>query len=154
MMVEQLPEKENRVELSDYADALGIRRPRIKYSVSDYEAQGFAAASRLADQVFARLRIEDKTVDFGGPSFTQWEGKRIPFGGAGHMLGTCRMGTTKANSVVNSEQRSWDCRNLFIVGGAVFPTSGTANPTLTIAALAFQAADTIHKKDLPPNGRN
>jgi choline dehydrogenase-like flavoprotein len=63
--------------------------------------------------------------------------------GAGHIIGTYRMGAAKSSSVVDREQRSWDCKNLFLVGSGVFPTSATANPTLTIAALAFWAADTI-----------
>ncbi len=57
------------------------------------------------------------------------------------------MGTTKSNSVVNSEQRSWDHPNLFLVGSGVFSTVATGNPTLTIAALSLWAAQTI-KKDL------
>jgi choline dehydrogenase-like flavoprotein len=69
------------------------------------------------------------------------------FYGAGHIVGTCRMGTKKENSVVDREQRSWDHPNLFLVGSGVFPTIATGNPSLTIAALAFWAADTI-KNDL------
>ncbi len=52
-----------------------------------------------------------------------------------------------ASSVVNAEQRTHDHPNLFLLGSGVFPTAGTANPTLTIAALALWAAETI-KHDL------
>jgi glucose dehydrogenase len=62
-------------------------------------------------------------------------------------MGTYRMGTDPATSVVDAEQRSHDHPNLFLLGSGVFPTVGTANPTLTIAALALWAADTI-KGDL------
>jgi len=58
------------------------------------------------------------------------------------------MGTASCNSVVNSEQRSWDHPNLFLVGSGVFPTVATANPTLTIAGAVTVAADTILKKEL------
>jgi choline dehydrogenase-like flavoprotein len=63
--------------------------------------------------------------------------------GAGHVMGTCRMGTGKGNSVVNDMQQSWDHANLYLVGSGTFPTGATANPTLTIAALALRTADKI-----------
>jgi choline dehydrogenase-like flavoprotein len=53
------------------------------------------------------------------------------------------MGTNATNSVVNSEQRSWDHPNLFLVGSGVFPTVATGNPTLTLAALALWASQTL-----------
>jgi choline dehydrogenase-like flavoprotein len=53
------------------------------------------------------------------------------------------MGDKKADSVLNARQQSWDHSNLYMVGSGVFPTVATGNPTLTIAALAFQAADNI-----------
>ena len=63
--------------------------------------------------------------------------------GAGHIIGTLRMGSDAGNSVVDGDLRSHDHPNLFVSGSAVFPTSATANPTLTIAALALRLADTI-----------
>ena len=63
--------------------------------------------------------------------------------GAGHIIGTARMGNDPKSSVVDSELRSHDHPNLFILGSAVFPTSATANPTLTIAALSLRAADHV-----------
>jgi choline dehydrogenase-like flavoprotein len=55
------------------------------------------------------------------------------------------MGTDPKTSVVNPELRAHDHNNLFIVGGANFPTSGVLPPTLTIAALALRAAKTIQR---------
>jgi choline dehydrogenase-like flavoprotein len=45
--------------------------------------------------------------------------------------------------VVDKEQRAWDHKNLFMLGSGNFATTGTANPTLTLAALALWAAETI-----------
>jgi choline dehydrogenase-like flavoprotein len=58
-------------------------------------------------------------------------------------MGTARMGDDSATSVVDKDLRAHAHRNLFLVGAAVFSTGGTANPTLTIAALALRAADAI-----------
>ncbi|MEP1521851.1 GMC family oxidoreductase [Ascidiaceihabitans sp.] len=71
----------------------------------------------------------------------------VPLGfqyyGAGHLVGTYCMGDAAATSVVDKTSRSWDHSNLFLVGDGVFPTITTANPTLTLSALAFAAADAI-----------
>ena len=64
----------------------------------------------------------------------------------GHHLGTARMGTDSATSVVNTDCRLHETDNVYVVGGAVFPTSGQANPTLTVVALALRAADHLRKR--------
>jgi len=63
--------------------------------------------------------------------------------GAGHIMGTCRMGTDPKTSVVNSFQQAHDHNNLYLAGSSTFPTGATANPTLTLAALALRTADQI-----------
>jgi choline dehydrogenase-like flavoprotein len=69
--------------------------------------------------------------------------------GAGHIAGTHRMGANRHDSVVNWRQQTWDHENLFLVGCGNMPTLATPNPTLTMAALAFWAADNI-LEDLRP----
>lgn len=59
----------------------------------------------------------------------------------GHLMGTCRMGNDPAKSVVNRDHRVHDVRNLFVVDGSSFVTSGRQQPTCTIHALAYRAAD-------------
>jgi glucose dehydrogenase len=63
--------------------------------------------------------------------------------GSGHIVGTTIMGSASGDSVVDPDSRSWDHDNLFIVGSSTFPTITTANPTLTIAALALRTAGKI-----------
>src|SRR5215475_5474198 len=58
-----------------------------------------------------------------------------------HLLGTCRMGTDPKRSVVDAFHRTHDVRNLFLVDGSSFVTSGRNQPTCTIQALAYRAAD-------------
>jgi choline dehydrogenase-like flavoprotein len=66
-----------------------------------------------------------------------------PTDGGEHLLGTCRMGDDPETSVVDSKHRSHDIPNLFICDGSSFVTSGRGQPTMTIMALAFRAADHI-----------
>ena len=67
------------------------------------------------------------------------------FTGGGHLMGTTRMGTNPSTSVVDRDCRVHGYRNLFIASSSVFPTTGYANPTLTIVALALRLADTLVK---------
>ena len=67
-----------------------------------------------------------------------------------HLLGTCRMGKDPKTSVINSDHQTHDVRNLFLCDGGSFVTSGRGQPTMTIMALAFRAADRI--RDLAKRG--
>jgi choline dehydrogenase-like flavoprotein len=60
-----------------------------------------------------------------------------------HLLGTCRMGRDPKTSVINPDHRTHDVRNLFLCDGSSLVTSGRGQPTLTIQALAYRAADRI-----------
>jgi choline dehydrogenase-like flavoprotein len=60
-----------------------------------------------------------------------------------HLLGTCRMGSDAKTSVINSDHRTHDVKNLFLCDGSSLVTSGRGQPTMTIEALAFRAADRI-----------
>ncbi|MFT4862261.1 MAG: choline dehydrogenase-like flavoprotein [Pseudohongiellaceae bacterium] len=60
-----------------------------------------------------------------------------------HLLGTCRMGDNPDTSVVDRFNRSHDVPNLFMVDGSSMVTSGRGQPTMTIMALAFRAADNM-----------
>jgi choline dehydrogenase-like flavoprotein len=70
-------------------------------------------------------------------------GAPLDFGGSGHIMGTTRMGNNATDSVVDKNCRAHNHQNLFVLGSSVFPTSSTANPTSTIAALSLRAAEAI-----------
>jgi choline dehydrogenase-like flavoprotein len=63
--------------------------------------------------------------------------------GGAHNRGSCRMGNDPKTSVVDKFHRAHDVPNLFVVDGSNFVTSGRGQPTMTIQALAFRAADRI-----------
>ena len=72
-----------------------------------------------------------------------WAPDVAPTTVAAHLLGTARMGNDPRTSVVDRFHRAHDVRNLFICDGSSFVTSGRGQPTMTIQALAFRAADHI-----------
>ena len=136
-MIEQLPSPTNRVVLDGKErDLYGVPLPRIHYDIGDYARKGLAAARDVHNEVFGRV---------GATAIQHKE----DFKGAEHIIGTCRMGPDPAQSVVDGRLRSHDHGNLYLTGSAVFPTSGTANPTLTIAALSLRLAEEL-KKALQP----
>jgi choline dehydrogenase-like flavoprotein len=151
-LVEQSPDDANSVTLSDqYKDHLGLPRPQINYNLSEYTKQGLAAAKDTASAIFQSMGAKEFTTqpNADDPSSFQWPPgqttTRIKYFGAGHLVGTYRMGTGANDSVVNDMQRSWDHDNLYLVGSGTFPTVATANPTLTLAALCLRTADHIVK---------
>lgn len=131
------------VPSADFKDRLGIPRPEIHYELSKYTQKGFLEAKRLATHIIKDLLgAVELTTPLTPGTFT-YGNEPMSFQGAGHLMGTYRMGSDPAKSVVDKDQRSWDHKNLFLVGDGVFPSSGTSNPSLTIAALSFQAGDTV-----------
>lgn len=144
---EQLPEATNRVTIdTSYMDRLGNYRPVIEYNVSNYTRSAFVTAQDIKTQIFAKMGVYDFTkYNTTDSDYFTYENTGYSFYGAGHLVGTHRMGFTKADSVVNREQRTWDHENLYLVGCGNMPTLGTSNPTLTMAALAFWGAENIIK---------
>ncbi len=130
-LIEQFPDPENRVTLDpDQRDMYGVPRPRLAYRIDDHVRAGMAAARAAHTEIFEKL----------GASGVE---HRPEPEGAGHIIGTARMGDDPERSVVDRELRSHDHPNLFIVGSSVFPTSATANPTLTIAALSLRSVEAV-----------
>lgn len=62
-----------------------------------------------------------------------------------HLMGTARMGTDPAKSVVDQYGRSHDVPNLYIYDGSVFVTSSGFNPTGTITAIALRSVEHLIK---------
>lgn len=150
-LVEQSPDPDNRVTLSEHTDGLGLQRPKIAYSLSPYTKRGIVVAKQMQELLFQKMGATDfTTVTPDDPTRfeAQINGRRVPLNyiGAGHIMGTYRMGVSAQNSVVDSFQRSHDHDNLYLVGSGTFTTGATANPTLTLAALALRTAERIAKR--------
>src|SRR6201987_2591974 len=132
---EDLPEEHNRVTLDPVLkDSHGIPAPKIEYTIS-------ANSRKMMDHGLARGR---EILEAAGASDICINDP-IPWGGW-HLLGTARMGTDPSRSVVNEWGRSHDVKNLFIVDGSVFVTSGGVNPTSTIQAIALYVADQMKQR--------
>jgi choline dehydrogenase-like flavoprotein len=130
-LTEQLPLASNRLTLDlTHIEKTGLPRAAIFYQLDSYTDRALASARHMHEDMFARIGVEALWHKDGAEA-------------AGHIMGTARMGDDPATSVVDKDLRAHGYRNLFLVGAAVFPTGGTANPTLTITALALRASDAV-----------
>ncbi|MCF7992277.1 MAG: GMC family oxidoreductase [Thiohalocapsa sp.] len=136
---EQAPNPESRIMLSDQRDALGQRRTRVQWRLSALDKRTLRVSAHLIAQELGRLGIARLRL----PLWLVEDDDAWPdtlWGGCHHM-GTTRMSRTPAAGVVDTDCRVHGVDNLYIAGSSVFPTSGYANPTLTIVALALRLAD-------------
>ncbi|MFQ5548333.1 MAG: GMC family oxidoreductase [Woeseia sp.] len=89
--------------------------------------------------------LQDRTMELfdAAGAIRSWRYPVHAQAGGAHLLGTCRMGDDPASSVVDRFHRTHDIPNLFLCDGSSFVTSGRGQPTMTIMALAFRAAEHI-----------
>ncbi len=134
---EQAPRAENRVTLSDRLDVFGNPLARLHWSIGDLDRRSIRILHGVLDEEFQRRGFG--RVD--SPLISGDDGPWPISTDASHHLGTTRMGDDPGTSVVDRNCRVHGVDNLYVAGSSVFPTSGYANPTLTIVALALRLAD-------------
>jgi len=128
--LEQLPNHQNGITLDwSKKDSAGQPVMRFHYSLGGYERNGLKFAQDIFWKISNTLQSTETQIS---ETYSHH-----------HLMGTTRMGDKPLTSVVDHECRTHDHKNMFLLGSAVFPTCGTANPTLTIAALSLRAADHI-----------
>ncbi len=127
---ELLPRADNRVTLADEQDAFGMPIARFDYTQCDNDRANIAYAKATLTGILEAAGAQDTlTIDRYA-----------------HLVGGCRMGTSPADSVIDADHRVWDVPNLFVCDGSVMPTQGSANPALTIMALASRLAGRLAGK--------
>jgi choline dehydrogenase-like flavoprotein len=139
--MEQIPKQESRLDLSERKDRFGVNELRIDWRIDSLEK---ASLCRLHELVQARVAAQcgGRLESHLDPLADDWPVAQD----SAHHLGTTRMHADPRRGVVDPHCRVHSVRNLFIAGNSIFPTSGHANPTLTVVALAIRLAD--HLKGL------
>jgi choline dehydrogenase-like flavoprotein len=141
ILVEQTPNPASRVTLSTARDALGQNRIVLDWQLTEIERRTYRRAQELIGLEFGRLgigRVNARKLPEGG-----WPADLL---GANHHMGTTRMSNDPKTGVVDADGRIHGVNNLYVAGSSVFPTSGYANPTLTIVALALRLGDEIRRQ--------
>jgi choline dehydrogenase-like flavoprotein len=141
---EILPWADNRVTLAEEKDQFGLPIPHVSFNLHDNDKKLIKAGKEKVVEVMYAA----------GASEVVQEARYA------HLVGACRMGADPRTSVVDKFGRAHDVPNLFVCDGSILPTQGSANPGLTIQALAARTADylisqgqaifTSDRRDLTP----
>lgn len=144
-LVEQVPDPDSRITLSDRVDEFGVALPRLDWKVSDLERRTVVELARLfADEMRRNGLPEPQQPDW----LRENAPEAIQFRDAAHPSGTTRMSDDPNTGVVDADCRVHCVEGLFVAGSSVFPTASHANPTLMVLALALRLSDTLKSRYL------
>jgi choline dehydrogenase-like flavoprotein len=116
--------------VADVTDRHGLPVARMDYSQCENDRKNIAYAKETLRRILRAADAQD-TLEIDRYA---------------HLVGGCRMGEDPDTSVVDADHRAWEVPNLFIADGSVMPTQGSANPALTIMALASRLAKRLDAK--------
>jgi gluconate 2-dehydrogenase alpha chain len=154
MRGEHFAYRQNFMDLDPtYMDKWGDPLLRMTLDWTDYEMRQMAFGARVGNQLMeaiaqvsgARLVRRERSNAFHHYNAAQYI--------TTHIQGGAIMGSSPERSVVNPWLQHWQMPNLFVVGSSSFPQNSSANPTLTIVAVAHRAADGLIDRYLKSPGR-
>jgi choline dehydrogenase-like flavoprotein len=130
LLCELLPLPENRVTLAEETDSHGMPVARFDYTQCENDRANIAYGKGVLERIWEAAGAQDT----------------LAIDRYAHLVGGVRMGASPESSVVDSDHRAWSVPNLFVCDGSVMPTQGSANPALTIMALASRLAERLAAK--------
>ncbi|MEY4578418.1 MAG: hypothetical protein RL701_3121 [Pseudomonadota bacterium] len=145
--IEQLPLHRNRIVLSEKCDALGQPLIAVEFHRTQFEERSLRTCVDRLKAFWSRHRLSEQcALEWAEGSFAA-DGSSVQAATEqAHPAGSTRMGNDPKTSVVDAHLRVHAMPNLSIASAAVFPSSGSANPTFTIMQLALRAAEAIETK--------
>jgi len=148
---EQAPNPSSRVTLSaTQRDPLGTPRVELRWNMSPLDKQSIRTFAQVIGSELRRLGLGDVRLS----EWVQDETLELPYDrtvsnhpiGGFHHMGTTRMAADPRHGVVDADCRVHGYRDLYVAGSSTFATSGWANPTFTIVALALRLGDHLAQK--------
>lgn len=141
---EQFPRPENRIEIDQKTDALGVGRTRLYWAKAESERRTATIMTRLlgealVKQDIGRMRMRNYLTDG-----TEWPA--TDQGGGWHHMGGTRMTDSASTGVVDKNCKVFGMDNLYVGGSSVFTTGGHASPTYNIVRLALRLGDHLSAK--------
>jgi len=125
LLGEILPWADNRVTLAKEKDQFGLPVAHVTFSLHDNDRKLMRFGTRKTEEIMRAAGAQEVVHEAR----------------YAHLVGGARMGSDPASSVVDAFGRSHDIANLFVCDGSILPTQGSANPGLTIQALAARTGD-------------
>ena len=138
---EPSPNTDSRVELTGERDGLGLRRLRLHWAIAERDLESIGRVVSELGRWLGRSGLG--RLQFSRPISPE---TTESFSGNLHHMGTTRMSRDPGQGVVDADCRVFGSSNLYVASSSVFPTSGYANPTLTIVALALRLADHLRRE--------
>ncbi len=135
--IEQTPNPNNRVMLGVERDRFGQNKVEIHWRLNEMDIQNAIRVQEIWAEEFDKAGLGE--LQFA----RKREDWKLEKPAMHHHMGTTRMHDDPKQGVVDANCKVHGISNLFVAGSSVFPTSGYANPTLTIIALALRLADHI-----------
>ena len=136
---EQAPNPDSRITLTKRRDALGQPRVAVNWRLTDLDFDSMTQSADLYIRALGasnlgRVRLEPWLLE---KHSEWWSNLKAGF----HHMGTTRMAEDSTQGAVDANCKFFGVDNLYAAGSSVFPTSGAANPTLTLVALATRLAE-------------
>jgi choline dehydrogenase-like flavoprotein len=136
-----VPNPDSRVLLSDETDALGLRRVKLDWRLTELDKRSVTRGLEILGAEIGRMGIGRFKMLISDDAST-WPDD---LEGANHHVGTTRMHDDPREGVVDRNCKVHGIDNLYIAGSSVFPTAGIGTPTLMIVALALRLADHVRE---------
>jgi choline dehydrogenase-like flavoprotein len=139
--VEQAPDPQNRIRISEKEDALGMRTAIIDWRINEPERSTAVRYSQILRKYLERGQMDpsqwsQSTLDEAAPAMSD----------TNHPMGGLRMGTDAGRSVVDPDLKVHGLDNLHVASCAVFPSGSSSNPTFTMMALTLRLADHLARQ--------
>jgi choline dehydrogenase-like flavoprotein len=135
VLCELLPRAENRVTLVDETDRNGMPVARLDYTQCENDRANIAYGKGKLHEILKAAEAQDI----------------LQIDRYAHLVGGCVMSDSPETGVIDADHRAWGIPNLFVCDGSVMPTQGSANPALTIMALASRLAERLGEKRIDPS---
>jgi choline dehydrogenase-like flavoprotein len=140
---EQRPDPDSRITLSETKDPFGVPRAKINWKIDGQARRSLRRLGQLMASEFSRVGLPAPTLESWIAQENLDDAVIIDMA---HTMGTTRMSDDPSQGVVDRNCRVHGVAGLYVAGASVFPTSGHANPTLMILALAIRLADHLKTK--------
>jgi len=136
--MEQSPNPHSRIVLDSDRDELGMPRANLDWRLSAIDKKSIRQLQEIIGEEvgrseIGRIRLKEWLRDKDNNS--DWTSA---LGGGWHNMGTTRMADSPNRGVVDANCKVFGLSNLYMAGSSCFPTSGAANPTLTLLALTYR----------------
>ena len=136
---EQAPNRDSRVVLDQSRDALGLRKVRVDWRLTDLDRHTWRTVTALTGQ-----RLADACGGhFEAAAWVKDETIPPEVHGTAHHIGSTRMSASPDQGVVDPDGKVHGMANLHVAGSSVFPTGGWAFPTFTLIALSLRLAEQL-----------